>query len=404
MSAPLPNPSELATHWDLDQGTVYLNHGSFGAAPRRVREAQHRLQSDLEREPVRFFVEKLETAMDRSRKAIAPLLGCPWDQVAPVPNATTGVATVLASVVDQKLIAPGDELLATAHEYPACLNNLRRAARQAGARVVTVELPFPVRHADEILERILDAVTQRTRLALISHVTAASGMRLPVERLAPELESRGVRVLIDGAHAPGMVDINLSTLGATWYTGNAHKWICSPKGSAILWANEAARDVLRPLVLSNNAEHPKPGRTRFLTEYDYQGTSDPTPFASVADAVECMASLVPGGWPEIRHRNHDLCLAGRDILCKALSLEPPVPNNMLGSISTLTLRAAANTPPAPTRYHDPLQDALVDRHHIQVPVWSLPNGTRCLRISAQVYNSLDQYRYLADALKAELRR
>ena len=404
MSATLPNPSELAAHWDLDPNTVYLNHGSFGATPRRVREAQHRLQNDLEREPVRFFVEKHESAMDRSRKAIAPLLGCPWDQIAPIPNATTGVATVLASVIDQRLIVPGDELLATSHEYPACLNNLRRAARQAGASLVTVELPFPVRSPDEILDRILTAITPRTRLALISHITAASGMRLPVERLAPELESRGVRVLIDGAHAPGMVDVNLSTLGATWYTGNCHKWICSPKGSAILWARDDVRYALRPLVLSIYADLPKPGRDRFLTEFDYQGTSDPSAFASVADAVECMNALVPDGWTEIRRRNHDLCLAGRDILCQALRLEPPVPDDMLGSISTLTLPAASKSQAAATRYHDPLQDALVDRHHIQVPVWSLPNGTRCLRISAQLYNSLDQYRYLADALTTELRR
>ena len=404
-ASPLPAPSPLAAHWDLDPSIVFLNHGSFGACPRAVLAAQSRLRAEMEREPVAFFVERLFSLMDTMREALGRFLHCPATDLAPVPNATTGVATVF----DNLRLDPGDEILFTEHEYEACRNSAKRCAARWGASVIVAPIPFPIASPDAAFDAVLTQVTPRTRLAMISHVTSPTGLVLPVERLVPELERRGVRTLIDGAHAPGMVPtLDLSTLRPSYYTANCHKWVCSPKGSAFLYVRPDLQAGFRPLALSNNAERPVPGRPQFLTEFDYVGTQDVTPLLAIPDAIREVAALVPGGWPEVMRRNHDLCLVGRRLLCDAIGMEPPAPESMIGSIATMVLpphppemrqRLAAR----PTRYHDALQDALIARHRVQVPVWGLAGKPdRFLRISAQLYNSIDQYAHLATALKAEL--
>jgi isopenicillin-N epimerase len=402
---PRPAYSPLAGHWTLDPGTVFLNHGSFGATPRQVLLAQQRYRDLLEREPVRFFVEKHTGLVDEARAALGGFLNCPAESIAPVANATAAVATVLENLNLQ----PGDEVLTNQHEYPACQNNIRRITARTGARVVNVALPFPCTGSDQIMEALLAGVTGRTRLALISHVTSPTALVLPVDRLVPELTRRGVETLIDGAHAPGMVPgLDLSKLRPTYYTANCHKWICSPKGSAFLYVAQEKRDGFRPLVLSNNAEKPRPGRSQFLTEFEYIGTQDYTAFYAIPDAIACMQGLVPGGWPEVMASNHELCLKGRDGICKTLGIEKPAPDQMIGSTCTMILsphppELAARLASRPTRYHDALQDRFLDVHGIQVPVWGLAGRPeRFVRISAQLYNSLEQYEYLAAVLKEEL--
>ncbi len=398
---PLPAPSPLADRWAIDPEIVYLNHGSFGACPREVLAAQSRLRERMERELVRFFVEDYDALIDASRRALGELIGASAEDLVFLPNATTGVTAALTNLAPR--LEPGDEILVNDHEYPGCLNNVKRIASTARASVVSVPLPFPVKSPDQIEELILARVTGRTRVALLSHITSPTATIMPVERIAGELERRGVVVILDGAHAPGQVTgLNVPRLGGSFYTANCHKWLCAPKGAAFLWVRSDRQKDFRPLVLSNFAEKPKPGRKHLLTEFDYIGTSDYTPYITVGDAIRVVGGLVPGGWPEVSRRNHDLALKGRDVLCRALGVEPPVPDAMLGSMASIPL------PPAPpgtrsTRYHDPLQDALVDRHRIQVPVWS-GGGKRLFRISAQLYNSLEQYESLAGALSEELAR
>jgi isopenicillin-N epimerase len=234
-------------------------------------------------------------------------------------------------------------------------------------------------------------------------------MVLPLEQLVPDLERRGVITIIDGAHAPGFTPrADLAALGCSFYTANCHKWICSAKGSAFLFIREDRQQGFRPWALSNNAEKPRPGRKHLLTEFDYVGTSDLTPYLTIPSALKTMASLVPGGWPDVMRRNHDLVLRGRDAICRAIGVQPPAPDSMLGSMSTIVLpphdaARLARVMARPTRYHDALQDALVDRHHIQVPVWSVTGeDRRLIRISAQLYNSPEQYDYLAAVLNEEL--
>lgn len=402
-----PPPSDFVQHWALDPAVTFLNHGSFGAMPRHVREAQQRHRDLMESEPVSYFVEHLWPAMDRARQALGLFLGADPAYIAPVPNATTGVATVFHNLN----LSPGDEILINDHEYPACCNNARHVAAMRGARVISADLPFPIPSPQAIHDAIIAKVSPRTRLALISHVTSSSGAVLPVETLIPELHRRGVETLIDGAHAPGFIPLNLATLSPTYYTANCHKWICSPKGSAFLYVSPDKRDGFRPIVLSNNAERPRPGRDNFLTEFDYVGTTDPSAFLTIPDALTFMSSLVPGGWPEIIRRNHALLRTGRAILCDALGLNPPVPESMLGCLCTLILpahppdiQARVLASPSSHGYHDALQDRLLDRWKIQVPVWNVAGKTRVFRISAQLYNTPAQYEYLANALQQELER
>jgi isopenicillin-N epimerase len=405
----LPAPSEFARHWAIDPGICFLNHGSFGGTPRAVMAAQDALRARMEAETIRFFVQDFSGLVDRARRSLAAFLHCQWDDLAPVPNATVAVATVLDSLIDEGLIAPGDELLTNDHEYPACQNNLRRAARRSGAKVVIAELPFPCPSAEAMIDGVLAKVTSRTRLALLSHVTSPTGLVMPVERLVPELERRGVMTLVDGAHAPGMVaGLDLDAMGASFYTANCHKWICSPKGSAFLHVRKDLQPRVRPLALSNNAERPKPGRSQFLTEFEYVGTCDYTAFMCIPDAIEFMSGLLPGGFAEVMERNRRLCLAGRDILCRELGITPPAPDAMIGAICTMILppheeARRLRLSQRPSIYHDAIQDEALRRFSIQVPFWGLPSRPdRFVRISAQLHNSEAQYRHLAGAIKVLL--
>lgn len=404
---PPPFPSPLAVHWQHDPSICFLNHGSFGGCPTRVLHAQTRLRNRMEAEPIQFFVEDIWELTDRARAALGAFAGASPEDIAPVPNATVAVATVLHHLARTGVLKAGDEFLTNDHEYPACVNNARDVCAMVGARVVTAEVPFPIASPDEAYEAIMSRVTPRTRAALISHVTSPSGLVLPVERLVKDLEARGVRTIVDGAHGVGFLgSMNLEALGASYYTSNCHKWLCTPKGAAFLWVRRDRQAGFRPLVLSNFAEKPRPGRAQFLTEFDFVGTNDTTAFLVIPDAIEFMGTIMPGGWGAVLEHNRRLTLEARGVLCRTLGIEPPAPETMLGSLCTLIIgphepeRLAAHR----GRHPDPLQDALLERWRIQVPVWSVAGRHRTVRISAQVYNSIGQYEYLATALKAELAR
>src|SRR5438552_4100747 len=223
-----PDRAEL---WPLERGVIFLNHGSFGACPTEVLRHQAALRAEMEREPVRFLSRELDDRLDAARAALAAFLGAEADDLAFVTNATSGVNAVLRS----REFADGDELLTTDHAYNACKNALEYVARRTRARVVIAPIPFPVASSDEVVAAIMGRVTPRTRLALIDHVTSPTALVLPVERLIAELARRGIDGLVDGAPAPGMLPLDLPPLRATYYTGNCHKWLCAPKGSAFLW-------------------------------------------------------------------------------------------------------------------------------------------------------------------------
>lgn len=383
--------------WPLDPAVNFLNHGSFGSCPLAVLEFQRELRDRMERQPVKFFVRDLEGLWDEARGRLAGFVGSAPDDLVFVPNATSGVNAVLRSLD----FAPGDELLVTDHEYNACRNALNYVAQRSGARVVTVEIPFPVAGADEIIRRVLAAVTPRTRLALLDHVTSQTALVLPIARLVRELNARGVDTLVDGAHAPGMVPLNLHQLGAAYYTGNCHKWLCAPKGAAFLHVRRDRQERVRPLVISHGANSSRTDRSRFLIEFGWMGTGDPSAALSVPRAIEFIGSLRPGGWDEVMRHNRDLALAARRVLCTALQIPPPCPEELIGSLASVPISDSTDSTPSKNPlYLDALQDRLLAGFNIEVPVipWPAP-PRRLLRVSAQLYNSPPQYERLAEVLK-----
>lgn len=396
--SPLPEhlAESLRENWLLDPAITFLNHGSFGACPRSVLDAQQRLRERMEREPVRFFVRDLEPLLDEARGALGAFLGAEADDLAFVPNATAGVNTVLRSIA----LREGDELVTTDHEYNACRNALNEAAARAGARVVVAPVPFPIDSPDRVIEAVCERVGPRTRLVLVDHVSSPTGLVFPVEQLVRELAGRGVDVLIDGAHAPGMRPLDLSALGSAYYTGNCHKWLCAPKGAAFLHVRRDRQTDLRPLSISHGANSPRADRSRYRLELDWTGTFDPSPYLCVPEAIRFMGALLPGGWPALMEHNRRTALAGREVLCRALGCEPPSPEVMIGSLVSVPL-PDGQAPPAGPLYLDPLQNALMDRYGIEVPIVPWPSfPKRLVRISAQIYNHVEDYERLAAALTA----
>jgi isopenicillin-N epimerase len=360
----------------------------------------------MESEPVRFLGRELEERLDVARVDVARFLGADPDGVAFMPNATTGVATVLASLA----LGPGDEVVATDHEYNATLNALRRAAGAAGARVVIAPIPFPLRRPEDAVDAVVGAVTDQTRLVLVSHVTSPTAVVLPVDAIVARLAGRNVDVLVDGAHAPGMVPVDVAALGAAWYVANGHKWLCGPKGSAILVARADRTSTLHPLVTSHGANDPRTDRSRFRLEFDWLGTSDPTPHLALPAAIAWLGELLPGGWSELRASNHAGVLRARDRLADVLGIDPPVRDAMLGSMAALPLPLD----PADEAGARALQVALADEDRVEVPIgeWPVlaaraerePARAMLLRVSWQVYNEPWELERLVAALRRRLPR
>jgi isopenicillin-N epimerase len=385
--------------WALDPNVTFLNHGSFGACPRPVLEAQTQLRARLERDPVQFFARDYPALVDRTREALGQFIGAAPADLALVSNATSGINAVLRSL----RFEPGDELLVTNHGYNACCNAAAFVAERSGAKLVVAQIPFPVSGPEAVLGPVFDCVGPRTRLALIDHVSSATGLVLPIERLVRELEERGVATLVDGAHAPGMLPLDITSLGASYYAGNCHKWVCAPKGAGFLYVRADHRDAIRPPVISHGANAPVGDRSRFHLEFDWTGTHDPTAWLTIPTAIEVMGDLLPGGWQALQQHNRSLALKARTLLCERLGVSPPCPDEMIGSLAALPLPdASTDFDPGPFGC-DPLQMTLYQQYHIQIPIFPWPAVPhRLIRISCQIYNRWDDYTRLADALCASL--
>ena len=381
--------------WSLDPDVVYLNHGAFGACPREVLVLQSRLHRKLERQPVRFMARELEPALDLARAELASFVGAQAEDLVFVQNATTGINAVLRS---QRLHA-GDELLTTDHVYSSTRNTLGYVAARSGAKLVTANVPFPLDSPDRAVDAILARVTPRTRLAVLDHVTSSTGLVLPLERVVSALHERDVEVLVDGAHAAGMIPLDIAALGADYYAGNCHKWLCAPKGVGFLVVRPERQIGVRPTVISHGATSTRTDRSRFQLEFGWVGTSDPTAALCVPAALRFMGGLFPGGWPELMRRNRQLALEGRAIVARTLDVLPPCPESMIGALAALPLPDGPREPVGAALQPDPLQQRLLDRFKIEVPVFTWPAAPRrVLRISAQAYNDPAQYALLAQAL------
>lgn len=379
----------------LDPEIVYLNHGSFGACPRSVIEAQQAHRDRVEADAMRFYIHDLWPEVDRSREALGTLINADPADLVFVSNATSAVATVIANIG----LNPGDEVIVNRFEYPACINNLRRACERASAKLIIVDLPWDPIDEDSVVDAIMSKVNDRTKLVMFSLITSATAVRLPVQRLIRELHARGVETLLDAAHGPGCVPMDVRAWNPTYCTGNAHKWLCAPKGCAFLYVQRELQSGFRPLVLSNDAYDLEPAieqskRSAFNHEFDYMGTDDRTAIMTVADAIWALGSFFEGGIDELMRRNRALCLQARDLLCDAFGTEPTVPDSMLGPLAVVDIPAQGMSPRE-------LRERLMSEFRIESMIVPNPSGdTPMIRVSPQVYNSIEQYRYTADAIRS----
>lgn len=382
--------------WVLDPEVVFLNHGSFGGCAEPVLAEQTRLRQELERRPIEWLGPErdLEPKLDRARAAMAEVVGARPRDLVFVPNATSAVNAVLRSFAFEA----GDEIVFSNHGYNACNNAVRFVAERCGAIPVIAEIPFPLASPDMVVEALEKALSTRTRLVLIDHITSTTALVLPIQRLVALCRERGIRVMVDGAHAVGMVPLDLEALGADYYTSNAHKWLCAPKTCAFLHVREELQEEVRPLVISHAYNTPRPGYSRFEAEFAWPGTYDATPYLTLPFAIDWLAGQHPEGLAGVREQNRGTALAARDLLCEALGIEAPCPDEMIGSMASVPLPDG----PPPVDGLDGLHVRLFRDHGIEVPVphWPQP-GKRWIRVSAQLHNDLDDYRALVRALGDE---
>lgn len=341
---------------------------------------------------------ELDPLTQRAKEALGGFVGAAAHDIGLVVNATTGINAVLRSL----RLAPGDELLITDHTYPAVRNSARWVAERAGADVRVAAVPFPITEPGDVVAAVLDAVSSRTRLAVIDHVTSPTALVWPIDLLVAELDQLGVDTLVDGAHAPGMVPLDLTALGAAYYTGNCHKWMCTPKGAGFLWARPDRQASVVPTVISHGWSDSRPEQPWMPRMFDWAGTVDPTAWLVIPEAIACMAATHDDGWAGVMAANRDVALAARRIVVDALGIPTPAPDTMVGSMASIPLPPAERPPDA--HGHDPLQAELEDRgYRVPVPVWpAFPD--RLIRLSAQRYNDIGQFERLARDLGEILRR
>jgi isopenicillin-N epimerase len=375
--------------WLLEQGTIHLNHGAFGATPRVVLAAQDRVRVRAERQPSRFFLVEAPPAIRASAAGLAKFLGAKPLDVALVENATAGMGSILESLH----IEAGDEIIATDHVYPAVGNALSFLCRRRRARLVIAPVPYPLLGPEVVTEAIEAALTPKTRVVVLDHVTSLTGLIFPVAQIAEICRDAGVSLLVDGAHAPGMLELDLPAIGADWYVGNCHKWLCSAKGCGFVWRNSdspASEVHLHPSVISHNLDQD------FPAEYDWVGTRDLSAWLSLPAALDFHEQL---GGPELRAHNRALAREGADLLAAAWGLSPPAPASMFGSLTVVPMpgRATDFSVPAATAEATRIRD----RHRIEVAVTGFAGRLWC-RLSAQAYNHRDEYARLAAAIEPDL--
>ena len=394
----LPNRSKLSKYWNLNPETVFLNHGSFGACPSSVLEYQNKLRIELESDPVHFFDITSKKLWAEAIKNFSKFINADKEGLIFVPNATSGVNTILRSL-DLNL---GDEILVLDHAYQACWNTVDFVTERSGAKTVIVPLPYPIESPEEVTQTILNYVTEKTKLALIDTVTSPTGIRLPFEQIVNELQSKDIDVLLDAAHGPGIVPLDLQKLKPAYATGNAHKWLCTPKGSAFLHVREDKRGQIRPLSISHGASVDGTKNERIRLEFDWTGTQDITPWLCIPKSIKYVGSLVDGGWEEIMEHNRNLALEARNIILEVLKTPKICPDSMIVGLSAVALPGEGVATKSVLE-PDPLHTLLFEKYNIQVPVFSWPHhNRRYLRTASFLYNTIEEYVYLAEVLKKEI--
>lgn len=379
---PLPWP-ELAGQFQLRPDIAFLNHGSYGACPRPVFAAYQDWQRELEAQPVEFLGRRLAGLLAEARAALGAFLGAGGDELAFVPNATHAINIVARSLE----LGPGDEVLGTDHEYGAVARAWRFVCGQQGARYVAQPIVLPLSEPWEVVEQLWAGVTERTRAIVVSHITSPTALIFPVAEICQRARAAGILSIVDGAHAPGQIELDLGAVGADFYAGNCHKWLCAPKGAGFLYARREAQALLRPLVVSWGWEAEAPGPSPFVDYFGWGGTDDPAAYLSVPAAIAFQRER---NWPQVRAacralleeaRTQVAALAGQGQIC------PGGPEwwAQMAAVPLVPCDAAA------------LKAQLWDQHRVEVPI-TVWNGRPLLRISVQGYNGPEDITRLLEAV------
>ena len=374
-----PTPEDIRRDFLLDPEVAFLNHGSFGACPRPVFDSYQAHQRDLEWEPVDFLDRRLPTLLATARGGLARYLKAPLDDLAFVMNATTGVNLAARSLE----LRPGDEILTTDLEYGACDLAWEWLAARTGAAYVRAPIPLPLASPAELVEALFACATDRTRVVYVSHITSSTALILPVEEIVSHARELGFVTIVDGAHAPAHVPLDLAALGADFYSGNTHKWLMAPKGAAFLHVRPEHQERVDAAIVSWGYA----AGCGFQERIEMQGTSDPAAWLAVPDAIRYQAER---DWEGVRERCRALTREARAELCDLVGTEPLVPEEMLGQMASVRL-------PRP----DPgLRDRLFANQRVEIPVTG-PNDD-LLRISVAAYTTRDEVDRLLAALVREL--
>lgn len=378
--------ASVRANWTLDPEVTFLNHGSFGATPRCVLEAQSRLRAAMERQPVEFLDRVLRPQLDGALAVVGELLGTSGRNLAFVPNATYGINSVVKSL----RFEAGEELLIVEHGYPAIIKTLQCVADRTGAKLVRVSVPFPVESPEEISRAVIAALSERTRFVVIDQITSPTAMLLPVKAVIEACRQRGILCMVDGAHAPGMIPMNLDAMAPDFWSGNLHKWVCAPKGAAALYVRPELAAMIEPTVTSHNFT------MKFPEEFFWTGTDDPTAYLSVPSAIEFMGSL---GWARLHAHNHALARYGRRVVAEMIDGSLPVPDSpeYYGAMAIVEFPQRVKF--ATLERAREFQSQLYREYRIEVPMMQV-EGRTFVRISAQAYNAPVQYERLGEALRA----
>jgi isopenicillin-N epimerase len=368
--------------WPLDPAVNYLNHGGYGVTPHEVLKVQAGLHARIERNPTQFMTLEYPSAIREAAAVLARFVGASADDLVFIDNATSGCNAVLQS----QALKPGDEILVTNLTYGAVTKAARYAAARVGATVVTADIPIPAMNDDDILAAFAERLSERTRIAVVDHIVSPTGLLMPVRQIAALVHEAGARVLVDGAHVPGHLPLNVTQTGADWYVANCHKWLFAPRACGFLWASGTARDMVHPLSMSHGYGQ------GFAAEFDWTGTRDPTAFLSVPAAIAFHERL---GGRTLMDRNmtlaHDMALAQAEAWGTEIAADDGMTSAMVAIRVPERLAASAGQAMA-------LRTWLSTERATEVAL-GFYNGAAWLRIAAQAYNAPEDYALLCEVLK-----
>ncbi|KAI0388508.1 selenocysteine lyase [Xylariaceae sp. FL0594] len=400
----LPQPDPMLARWPLRRDVVHMDHGSSGACPTEILEHQNALRWDLDRGSPEFFLSSWSPRHRASKEALAKFVNAHYDELLLTPGSTLGLNIVTQSQKFQ----PGDELLTTNHAYSSVVMLLRHVAQRDGAKVVIADVPFPIASPDDVVESILARVTPRTRFAIIDHIVSRTGLVFPIKRIVKELADRGIDSLVDGAHGPGQVPVDLHDIGAAYYTTSCHKWMCAPRGVGFLYARRDRVARLKPLVIARSGHwrDSDGGAYSWLEHtFEWNGCHDPSGVHSLPRIIQFLENALPGGHAAMVRRNHELAVAARRRVLDILGIgNVPCPDDMIANMVTFPLPDSVLPD---TGGILPICRTLWEKDRAEIQCYHWPAyPKRIFRFSVQLHNSMEQFVWLAgkikDALAAEV--